>query len=603
MCGIVGIVGRNDATEVLLNGLEKLEYRGYDSAGIYVSQGLNKGSLVKVKGKIADLRAAVHQEDVGNIGIGHTRWATHGQPSKANAHPQSSADGRFYLVHNGVLENYESLKAQYLNDIKLQSQTDTEVAVNLVATLVQKEKMSVLAAWQKMVQLVKGSYAFVLIDRENPQQLYVAKNKSPLLIGTGATFNGVCSDSLALLNVTNSFIELHDGDTAVISSQEIKIFGQKNEAVKRKTYSVTLNQDDLGKGTYPYYMLKEINEQPAVLRFLEKTYLNETGKAVFDSRLLDQLAQAEKIYFVAAGTSYHAGLVGKALIEKLAQIPVSVELASEFGYHLPILAKNPFFIFLSQSGETADSRQVLLKIKKLGYPSLTITNVDHSTLSREADFTVLLHAGPEIAVASTKAYTAQITVVALLAQALRQKLDPDVINFDLKQQLSLAANGIQTLIDQQELIEQLAKDYFSKTRNAFYIGRGQDYYASREAALKLKEISYIQTEGFAAGELKHGTISLIELGTPVIALITDPETADLTRGNLKEVEARGAHTLTIASENLAQSKDQIIVPQIDPLLSPLLTVIPAQLLAYFATIQRGYNVDQPRNLAKSVTVE
>lgn len=603
MCGIVGIVGRNDATEVLLNGLEKLEYRGYDSAGIYVSQDVNKGSLVKVKGKIADLRAAVHQEDVGNIGIGHTRWATHGQPSKANAHPQSSADERFYLVHNGVLENYESLKAQYLNDIKLQSQTDTEVAVNLVATLVQKEKMSVLAAWQKMVQLVKGSYAFVLIDRENPQQLYVAKNKSPLLIGTGTTFNGVCSDSLALLNVTNSFVELHDGDTAVISSHEIKIFDQKNEIVKRKTYYVTLNQDDLGKGTYPYYMLKEINEQPAVLRFLEKTYLNETGKAVFDSRLLDQLAQTEKIYFVAAGTSYHAGLVGKALIEKLAQIPVSVELASEFGYHLPILAKNPFFIFLSQSGETADSRQVLLKIKKLGYPSLTITNVDHSTLSREADFTVLLHAGPEIAVASTKAYTAQITVVALLAQALRQKLDTDVINFDLKQQLSLAANGIQTLIDQQELIEQLAKDYFSKTRNAFYIGRGQDYYASREAALKLKEISYIQTEGFAAGELKHGTISLIELGTPVIALITDPETADLTRGNLKEVEARGAHTLTIASEDLAQSNDQIIVPQIDPLLFPLLTVIPAQLLAYFATIQRGYNVDQPRNLAKSVTVE
>lgn len=603
MCGIVGIVGRNDATEVLLNGLEKLEYRGYDSAGIYVSQDVNKGSLVKVKGKIADLRATVHQEDVGNIGIGHTRWATHGQPSKANAHPQSSADERFYLVHNGVLENYESLKAQYLNDIKLQSQTDTEVAVNLVATLVQKERMSVLAAWQKMVQLVKGSYAFVLIDRENPQQLYVAKNKSPLLIGTGTTFNGVCSDSLALLNVTNSFVELHDGDTAVISSHEIKIFDQKNEIVKRKTYYVTLNQDDLGKGTYPYYMLKEINEQPAVLRFLEKTYLNETGKAVFDSRLLDQLAQAEKIYFVAAGTSYHAGLVGKALIEKLAQIPVSVELASEFGYHLPILAKNSFFIFLSQSGETADSRQVLLKIKKLGYPSLTITNVDHSTLSREADFTVLLHAGPEIAVASTKAYTAQITVVALLSQALRQKLDTDVINFDLKQQLSLAANGIQTLIDQQELIEQLAKDYFSKTRNAFYIGRGQDYYASREAALKLKEISYIQTEGFAAGELKHGTISLIELGTPVIALITDPETADLTRGNLKEVEARGAHTLTIASEDLAQSNDQIIIPQIDPLLSPLLTVIPAQLLAYFATIQRGYNVDQPRNLAKSVTVE
>lgn len=603
MCGIVGIVGRNDTTEILLNGLEKLEYRGYDSAGIYVAGFQSAGKLVKVKGKIADLRVAVGPTISGSSGIGHTRWATHGQPSQANAHPQMSADGRFYLVHNGVLENYEALKTKYLNGIQLQSQTDTEVAVNLVAVLVQKEKLSVLAAWQKMVRLVAGSFAFVLIDRDNPQQLYVAKNKSPLLIGSGAGFNGVCSDSVALLNVTNTFLELADGDTAVVTAHKITIFNRENQEVRRTPYQVEIDHHDLNKGTYPYYMLKEISEQPAVLRFLESTYLDAAGKAVFAPALLNQLAKTQRVYFVAAGTSYHAGLVGKTLVEKLAQVPASVALASEFGYHLPILPENPFFIFLSQSGETADSRQVLLKIKQLGYPSLAVTNSDHSTLAREADFTVLLHAGPEIAVASTKAYTAQIAVIALLAQALGQELGTTLVDFDLKQELSLAANGMQTLIDQQEKIAQLAHAFLATTTKAFYIGRGQDYYVSREAALKLKEISYIQTEGFAAGELKHGTISLIENQTPVIAIMTEQTTVNLTRGNLKEVEARGAHTLKIVSADLALPEDQIIIPQLHPLLSPLLTVVPTQLLAYFATIERGYNVDQPRNLAKSVTVE
>lgn len=316
------------------------------------------------------------------------------------------------------------------------------------------------------------------------------------------------------------------------------------------------------------------------------------------------MSSADRIYIVAAGTSYHAGLASKLMMEQTAQVPVSVEeLASEFGYYLPILSKNPFFIFLSQSGETADSRQVLVKIKHLGYPCLTITNVNRSTLSREADFTVLLNAGPEISVASTKAYTAQITVMAMLAKALGQKLGADETKIDLRHELSIAANGIQSIVDDKEAIEKLAQEFFADTVKAFYIGRGQDYYASLEAALKLKEISYIQAEGFAAGELKHGTISLIEEGTPVISIITDNETASLTRGNIKEVEARGARVLKIVSTELAELGNQIILPEVSSALTPLLTVVPAQLLAYYATIQRGYNVDQPRNLAKSVTVE
>ncbi|BDR59583.1 glutamine--fructose-6-phosphate transaminase (isomerizing) [Xylocopilactobacillus apicola] len=603
MCGIVGVIGREDTTEILLNGLEKLEYRGYDSAGIFVTSEHGEGHLVKEKGKIADLRAAVGSEVQGTLGIGHTRWATHGIPSDHNAHPQVSANGRFYLVHNGVLENYEELKAKYLSNVTFTSETDTEVAVQLVEYLVDQEGLDVLAAFRKMVSMMKGSYAFLMIDQTQPDQLYVAKNKSPLLIGLADGFNVVCSDSLAMLSLTHEFDELHDGETAIVTSDHVEIFDPNYQVVERKPYKVSLDADAVDKGTYPFFMLKEIDEQPAVIRRLVSTYLGERDDYRFDPQLIAKMAEADQIYIVAAGTSYHAGLAAKQIVEEVAKMPVAVELASEFGYHLPILSKRPFFVFLSQSGETADSRQVLVKMKELGYPSLTITNVDRSTLSREADFTVLLNAGPEIAVASTKAYTAQITVMALLAKALGQKLGTDDGKIDLRSELSLAANAMQTIVDNKEAIEGYAKEFFETTPKAFYIGRGQDYFASLEAALKLKEISYIQAEGFAAGELKHGTISLIENGTPVIALITDQATAGLTRGNIKEVEARGAKTLKIVSENLAESADQLVLPAIASVLSPLLTVIPAQLLAYYATIQRGYNVDQPRNLAKSVTVE
>lgn len=489
-----------------------------------------------------------------------------------------------------------------MSDVTFKSETDTEVAVQLIEYFVNSGK-SVLDAFRQMVDLVVGSFAFLMVDRNDPERLYVAKNKSPLLIGLGQGFNVVCSDSLAMLSLTHEFDELHDGETAIVTKDQVEIFNREYQAVERNPYHVELDENETGKGTYPFFMLKEIDEQPAVLRRLVDQYMGERDQFKFDPRLIEQMAQADQIYIVAAGTSYHAGLAAKTIVEKIAKVPVAVELASEFGYHLPILTKHPFFVFLSQSGETADSRQVLVKMKKMGYPILTITNVDRSTLSREADFTVLLHAGPEIAVASTKAYTAQVTVMSILAKALGQKLKTDDSKIDLRHQLGIIANAIQTIVDNKEEIEKYASDFLEKTTNAFYIGRGQDYNASLEAALKLKEISYIQAEGFAAGELKHGTISLIIEGTPVIAIITDEVTAGLTRGNIKEVEARGANTLRIVSEDLAESKDQIIMPKIDQVLAPILTVVPAQLLAYYATIQRGYNVDQPRNLAKSVTVE
>ncbi|MFD1672575.1 glutamine--fructose-6-phosphate transaminase (isomerizing) [Agrilactobacillus yilanensis] len=602
MCGIVGVIGKKDTTQVLLKGLEKLEYRGYDSAGIYVNNQDGQDYLVKEKGKISDLEKAVGPEVQGLVGIGHTRWATHGEPSDTNAHPHVSQSGRFYLVHNGVITNYQELKTTYLKDVHFVSATDTEVAVQLIAKLVEVDGLTTEKAFQKALKMIEGSFAFLMVDRNEPDKLFVAKNKSPLLVGVGDGFNVVCSDAMAMVSQTKQFIELHDGEMVIVTKDHVQLMNADGETIERQPYQATIDDSDISKGTYQYYMLKEIDEQPAVLRRLTQAYINDDGEFNFDSKLIEGLKAADRLYIVAAGTSYHAGLVGKPIFEKLAKKPVEVELASEFGYNMPLLSEKPFFIYLSQSGETADSRQVLVKTNALGYPSLTITNAPGSTLSREADFTLLLHAGPEIAVASTKAYTAQITVEVILAQALAAAEGLEN-NFDVKHELGLAANAIQTIVDSKDKMADLAKTYFAKTRNAFYIGRGVDYCTSLEAALKLKEVSYIQAEGFAAGELKHGTISLIEDGTPVAAIITDPATASHTRGNIQEVEARGAKTLRIASEALAQDGDQIVLPKLSTVVIPIVSIVPAQLLAYYATLQRGYNVDQPRNLAKSVTVE
>lgn len=607
MCGIVGVTGNDNAVSILLNGLQRLEYRGYDSAGIYVNDQNGEDYLVKEKGRIDDLRkevsatANVH----GTTGIGHTRWATHGEPSVANAHPQVSADGRFYLVHNGVIENFQDLKADYLSDVEFTSQTDTEVIVQLVDRFVTKEGLDTLAAFRKTLSLLgHSSYGFLLMDKEDPDTLYVAKNKSPLLIGVGDGFNVVCSDSLAMLDQTKDFLELHDGEIVVVKPDEIKITNQAGEAVQRDTFHVDIDAAQADKGTYPFYMLKEIDEQPNVMRKLSQVYLNDDGTPVINADLLDAIKSADRLYIVAAGTSYHAGLVGAKLFESLAGVPTEVHVSSEFAYNQPLLSKKPFFIFLTQSGETADSREVLLNVNEQKFPSLTITNVPNSTLSREATYTLLLHAGPEIAVASTKAYTAQIALQAILAKALGEADNQAAAkDFDVKQQLALVANGMQALVDEKATFEKLAKSALLHTPNAFYIGRGLDYAVSLETSLKLKEISYVQAEGFASGELKHGTIALIEKDTPVIGIITQQKTAGLTRSNLQEVAARGAKTITIVTDALAKPDDTVVLPTVDERMTALLSVVPGQLLAYYTSLNKGLDVDKPRNLAKSVTVE
>lgn len=602
MCGIVGIVGNEQATSILVNGLEKLEYRGYDSAGIFVAD-QEKDFLVKSQGRIKELADKIGEDVQGTIGIGHTRWATHGEPSEENAHPHTSQSKRFVLVHNGVIENYDELKQKYLVDDLFYGETDTEIAVHLVEFFA-NQGLSTKEAFRKALKEIHGSYAFGLIDKNDRETIYVGKNKSPLLIGLGEGFNVVCSDAMAMLEQTNQFVEINDGEMVIVTKDHVEIEDAAGNEIQRAPYEAKIDLSDMEKGTYPYYMLKEIDEQPATMRRIISEYTDETGTVVIEDELLKSLLDSDRIYIVACGTSNNAGWASKQIIEGLANIPVEIHLSSEFGYNMPLLSEKPFFIYLTQSGETADSRQVLVKTNELGYPSLTVTNVAGSTLSREASYTMLLHAGPEIAVASTKAYTAQIAALTVLAKAVGEAKDiASAKEFDLTKELGIAANAMDVMIAEKAMIEEIAAEYLATTRNAFYIGRSEDYYVSMEVALKLKEISYIQAEGFAAGELKHGTIALVEEGTPVIGIITEAVTAPHTRGNLREVESRGAHTLVIASEELSKEGDQIVLPIVHQFLRPLVSVIPGQLIAYYATLLRGYDVDKPRNLAKSVTVE
>ncbi|EJN94013.1 glutamine--fructose-6-phosphate transaminase (isomerizing) [Streptococcus ratti] len=604
MCGIVGVVGNRNATDILMQGLEKLEYRGYDSAGIYVINKPENGRLIKSVGRIADLRAKIGIDVAGSTGIGHTRWATHGQATETNAHPHTSATGRFVLVHNGVIENYLQIKEDYLAGHNLKGETDTEIAVHLIGQFVD-DGLSVLEAFKKALHIIEGSYAFALVDSQNPDTIYVAKNKSPLLIGLGDGYNMVCSDAMAMIRETNQFMEIHDKELVVLTKDNVEVTDYDGNPVKREAYTAELDLSDIGKGTYPYYMLKEIDEQPTVMRKLISTYADENGKLTVDPAIVKSVQEADRIYILAAGTSYNAGFASKSMIETLTDTPVELGIASEWGYNMPLLSKKPMFILLSQSGETADSRQVLVKANAMGIPSLTITNVPGSTLSREATYTMLLHAGPEIAVASTKAYTAQIAALAFLSKAVGEANGKkEALEFDLVHELSIVAQSIEASLSEREVIEKKVANLLATSRNAFYIGRGNDYYVAMEASLKLKEISYIQCEGFAAGELKHGTISLIEDGTPVLALISSSETvAAHTRGNIQEVAARGANVLTVVEEGLDKEGDDIVVNQVHPYLSSISMVIPTQLIAYYASLQRGLDVDKPRNLAKAVTVE
>ncbi len=593
MCGIVGYIGNQDVKEVLLSGLEKLEYRGYDSAGIAI---VNNGvHIFKDKGRIANLRTVVDFSLESTVGIGHTRWATHGKPNKRNSHPHQASEGRFTIVHNGVIENEQELREVYLPDYKFISDTDTEVIVALIERFV-NEKETVELAIRHVMSLLHGSYALGVIDAQNPDVLYAAKNKSPMLIGLGNGFNMIGSDAMAMLQCTNEFVEIEDEEFIILTRESVTIHNLLGVTVKRDSFTAELDASDIEKGTYPHYMLKEIDEQPYVIRRIVEQYFVD-GEYKINKEIVEAVQEADRLYIVAAGTSMHAGFVGKQMFEQLAGIPTEVHIASEFVYNTPVISKKPLFIFISQSGETADSRAVLVKIKKLGHKSLTITNVPGSTLSREADHTLLLFAGPEIAVASTKAYTAQIAVQAVLAAKV-SGMSGEV----LSRELAIVSNVIESITDHKELFEDVAKEYLT-ARNCFYIGRHVDFYVALEASLKLKEISYIQTEGFAAGELKHGTIALIEDGTPVIAIISQESVNLNTRSNVKEVKARGAKTVIISMKSLSSKTDQIVIDDVHPLLTPLVTVVPTQLISYYAALQRDLDIDKPRNLAKSVTVE
>lgn len=602
MCGIVGVVGNTNATDILIQGLEKLEYRGYDSAGVFLaSEG--KSQLVKAVGRIAELSSKAEGVE-GTAGIGHTRWATHGKPTEDNAHPHRSETGRFVLVHNGVIENYLEIKEEYLAGHHFKGQTDTEIAAHLIGKFAEEDGLSTLEAFKKALHIIRGAYAFALMDAEDPSTIYVAKNKSPLLIGLGDGYNMVCSDAMAMIRETNQYMEIHDQELVIVKADSVEVQDYDGNVKERASYTAELDLSDIGKGTYPYYMFKEIDEQPTVMRKLIQAYTDESGQVVVDPAIIKVVQEADRIYILAAGTSHHAGFASKKMLEELTDTPVELGISSEWGYGMPLLSKKPLFIFISQSGETADSRQVLVKANEMGIPSLTVTNVPGSTLSREADMTMLLHAGPEIAVASTKAYTAQIAALAFLAKAVGEANGNEKAKaFDLVHELSIVAQSIESTLSEKEVIDEKVRGLLETTRNAFYIGRGQDYYVAMEASLKLKEISYIQCEGFAAGELKHGTIALIEEGTPVIALLSDPVLASHTRGNIQEVAARGAHVLTIAEENVAKETDDLVLTAVHPYLSPISMVVPTQLIAYFATLHRGLDVDKPRNLAKSVTVE
>ncbi|MDP3130353.1 MAG: glutamine--fructose-6-phosphate transaminase (isomerizing) [Bacillota bacterium] len=599
MCGIVGYLGREKASDIIIAGLEKLEYRGYDSCGIcFYDESANQFIMYKDKGRVAHLKNDFDYSMCSGLGIGHTRWATHGQPNQLNSHPHFSEGDRFAVVHNGVIENYKELTERYLKGVTFVSETDTEVIANLIARF--SEQMPAEEAIRKTLSVLEGSYALLVIDTSDTHVLYAAKNKSPMLLGVGKRGVTLASDVMALVGYAEEYFPIEDKTFTVVSEKDgvccFALFDILGHPVETRFMTIDIVLDEIGKGGYSHYMLKEICEQPSVVRKIVSKYLPE-DKIQIDPETLSWFKTAERIYIVAAGTSMHAGFVGKYLLENIAGIPVEVFIASEFAYNPPLLVKNPLFVFISQSGETADLRVCLVEVKRRGFRTVTITNVPTSTLAREADKFLEIYAGPEIAVASTKAYVGQIVILAILAVALA-----DNPPFDLHRELSKVAVAMEAIIDKREFIHSLVKAKITK-RNCFYIGRSLDYFTCLEAALKLKEISYIQTEGFAAGELKHGTIALIEQGVPVVAIISQQAVAKHTRGNIREVCARGAEKFVISTQLVSDPEDELILMDVHESLSPLITIIPTQLISFYAALDLGKDIDKPRNLAKSVTVE
>ena len=610
MCGIVGYIGFNQASDFLLDGMAKLEYRGYDSAGIAIIGAENAIKIQKKVGRLANLEAIVKADpNEGTVGIGHTRWATHGRPSDMNAHPHASEDGKFAVVHNGIIENYMPLKEELIEKgYHFKSETDTEVVAHLLEDMYDGDFVSTV---RRMLARVDGAYALEIICADEPDKIICTKKENPLVIGLGKGENFVASDIPAIINYTRDTYILSDGELAIVTRDNVSVFDREGNAIDKEVFHVSWNAEAAEKGGYEHFMLKEIHDQPKAVRDTFGTHISEDGKTVHFEELnwtADDVTAFNKILIVACGTAYHAGLVTKQYIENLARIPVSVEIASEYRYSNPLTDDKTLCIVISQSGETSDTLAALKEAKRHGAKSLAITNVVGSSISREADNTVYTWAGPEISVASTKAYTTQLVAGLLFAVYLGQlngKMDPA-----LGGEILCGVKSLPTLIHEifevDEDMKAFAKHYGFKS-DAFFLGRAIDYAVAMEGALKLKEISYIHAEAYAGGELKHGTLALIEEGVPVIALATQEDVYDKMISNIREVKAREAVVIGIGmkgDEELSKHVDHTIyVPRANKFIAPILAVVPLQLLAYYAAITRGADVDKPRNLAKSVTVE
>lgn len=612
MCGIVGYTGSKKACAIIIDGLKKLEYRGYDSAGIALQEN-GRLMIAKAAGSVASLESSLDNDyaDV-RAGIGHTRWATHGRPTDTNAHPHSGCTDQIALVHNGIIENYRSLR-QWLIDEKghkFRSETDTEVVAHLVEEFYKGDLMEAL---RKVASRIEGSFALVAIAQDEPERLVCTRRDNPLIIGVGEGENLVASDIPALLSHTRKTIILEDGEFASITPEEVEITDIKGKPVEKEIFEITWDIEVAEKEGYDHFMLKEIMEQPGAVKETMRQRINSTEKTVDLAELeftSDEISSLEKIHIVACGTAYHAGLLGKAIIEELADIPVEVDVASEFRYRNPLLRKNELVIVISQSGETADTLAALRLARQKELKVLAITNVVGSTVSREADQVLYTWAGPEIAVASTKAYLTQLValyLVALYFGGIRGTIEAD-LNRELVDGLVALPGKLKSILAEEKLDKLRSYcEHLSKWENAFFVGRNLDYPVAVEGALKLKEISYIHAEAYAAGELKHGPLALIVEGIPVVALATQKAVLDKLLSNVQEVNARGGAVFAITLEGfdeVARQVDSVFyLPEINEFLAPILSVVPTQLIAYYAALSRGSSVDKPRNLAKSVTVE
>lgn len=611
MCGIVGYVGKkNNAVDVLLGGLQKLEYRGYDSAGIAIMNRNNKINVLKKVGKVVNLQSALGEETYSEIGIGHTRWATHGAPSDVNSHPHFNKDESINVVHNGIIENYIELREMLTSKgYEFKSETDTEVIPHLIDMHYNGD---ILEAVLEAVKLLKGSYAIGVISANEPDKLIAVKKDSPLIIGQGEGENFIASDIPAVLKYTKDVYLMDDNEVAILTSNEIKFMSIDKSVVSKKVFKVTWSEEAAEKNGYPNFMLKEINEQPKAIKDTLAGRITEDRKGVVLDKISltkEDLTNINRIYIVACGTAYHAGLVGKMAIEELARIPVEIEYASEFRYKKPIIDEHTLMMVCSQSGETADTLAALREAKRQGARVIGITNVVGSAISREADDLLYTYAGPEVAVASTKAYSTQIAAFYLIAVELA-KLNGKISEeetISILSELSVIDKKVEQVLKETERAMKILAKSTKEQEHMFYLGRGMDYAVALEGALKNKEISYIHAEAYASGELKHGTIALITEGVPVLAIATQEELLEKSISNIKEVVTRGASVVSIATEGFttieAVSDSVVYIPQTHPILTPILSVIPTQFLAYHSAIARDCDVDKPRNLAKSVTVE